>query len=79
MLPPPDVHPKTLDSHGILLAWPRFWVLDFGYTNPLCLQWWAEDPDSRLYCYGELYEKRYMVAHVDIADRVEMIRNLLEL
>lgn len=35
--------------------WPRYIVIDFGFTNPCCIQWWAMDPDGRLYRYRELY------------------------
>lgn len=39
----------------IPLDWPRFWVVDFGYTNPFVWQAWAQDPDGRLYRYREIY------------------------
>jgi phage terminase large subunit len=41
--------------------WPRFWVVDFGYTNPFVLQWWAQDPDGRLFLYRELYQTKCLV------------------
>lgn len=44
-----------LDRFEIPAAWPRFWVVDFGYTNPFVWQAWAMDPDGRLYCYREIY------------------------
>jgi Phage terminase large subunit len=31
--------------------WPRFWSVDFGYSTPFVCQWWARDPDGRLYLY----------------------------
>lgn len=34
--------------------WPRYRAVDFGYTNPFVCQWWARDPDGRLYLYREL-------------------------
>jgi phage terminase large subunit len=36
-------------------AWRRWWVIDFGFTNPFVLQCWAEDPDGRLILYREIY------------------------
>ncbi len=36
-------------------AWTRYWSVDFGYTNPFVCQWWAKDPDGRLYLYREYY------------------------
>jgi hypothetical protein len=41
--------------------WPRLWSVDFGYTNPFVCQWWAEDPDGRLYLYRELYRTKRLV------------------
>lgn len=35
--------------------WTRWWVVDFGFTNPFVCQMWAEDPDGRLYLYREIY------------------------
>jgi len=35
--------------------WPRYWVVDFGYNHPFVCQRWAEDPDGRLFMYGERY------------------------
>lgn len=49
-----------IDKFDIPSDWPRFWSVDFGYTNPFVCQFWAEDPDGRLYLYREIYmtEKR---------------------
>lgn len=41
--------------------WARYWVIDFGYTNPFCWQAWAEDPDGRLYRYREIYRTQRLV------------------
>lgn len=36
--------------------WDRYWVIDFGYTNPFVWQCWAKDPeDDTLYLYREIY------------------------
>jgi hypothetical protein len=42
-------------------AWMRWLVIDFGFTNPFCAQWWAEDPDGRLYLYREIYRTKRLV------------------
>lgn len=42
-------------------AWTRWLVIDFGFTNPFCAQWWAEDPDGRLYLYREIYRTKRLV------------------
>jgi phage terminase large subunit len=41
--------------------WPRRLVVDFGFTNPFCAQWWAEDPDGRLHLYKEIYKTKTLV------------------
>lgn len=41
--------------------WVKYRVVDFGYTNPFCCQWWAEDPDGRVYLYRELYKTQLLV------------------
>ena len=46
-MPPPD--------------WPRFWTIDFGSTNPFVLQFWAQDPDGRIYLYREIYRTHGLV------------------
>ncbi len=42
-------------------SWPRYWSVDFGYTNPFVLQVWAVDPDGRLYRIAELYRTQGLV------------------
>lgn len=42
-------------------TWARYWSVDFGYTNPFVLQWWAADPDGRLVLYRELYRTGRLV------------------
>lgn len=49
----PAVH--LLDPFPIPASWPRFWSVDFGFTNPMVVQCWAEDHDGRLYLYREWY------------------------
>jgi hypothetical protein len=41
--------------------WTHWWSVDFGYTNPMCIQMWAEDPDGRLYLWRELYHTKMLV------------------
>ncbi|HEY9659610.1 MAG TPA: phage terminase large subunit [Allocoleopsis sp.] len=36
--------------------WPRYWSIDFGFTNPFVCQWWAESPEGILYMYREIYK-----------------------
>lgn len=55
----PALH--LIDRFPIPDDWPRYWSVDFGYTHPFVLQWWASDPDGRLYLYRELYRTRRTV------------------
>jgi phage terminase large subunit len=50
-----------VDRFDIPPEWPRYWAVDFGFTNPQVIQWWAQDPDGRLYLYREIYHTRRTV------------------
>jgi PBSX family phage terminase large subunit len=58
-----------VDRFDIPADWPRYWAVDFGYTNPFCWQAWAEDPDGRLFRYREVY-----LTHGLVEDHAETIR-----
>jgi len=51
----------VIDRFDVPWDWPRFWSVDFGFTNPFVLQCWAEDPDGRLFLYRELYRTQRTV------------------
>lgn len=55
----PAVH--LVDPFPIPEDWPRFWSVDFGFTNPFVCQWWAQDPDGRLFMYREWYRSQMRV------------------
>jgi hypothetical protein len=55
----PEVH--LVDNLPIPSDWPRYWSIDFGYTNPFVLQCWAEDPDGGLVLYREIYQTQRTV------------------
>lgn len=44
--------------------WRRVWTVDFGYTNPTVVQFWAIDPDGRAYLYREYYHSQQTVDQV---------------
>lgn len=47
--------------------WRRIRVVDFGYTNAFVCQWWAIDPDGRMFMYREIYfTKRLVREHAAI-------------
>jgi phage terminase large subunit len=55
----PTVH--LVNPFPIPASWSRWWVVDFGFTNPFVLQCWAEDPDGRLWLYREIYRTKRLV------------------
>jgi PBSX family phage terminase large subunit len=52
---------EFVDKFGIPMSWPRYWSVDFGFVNPFVCQFWAEDPDGRLYLYCEIYHTQRTV------------------
>jgi PBSX family phage terminase large subunit len=50
-----DESVHLVDRFDIPDTWARWWAIDFGFTNPFVCQFWAEDPDGRLYLYREIY------------------------
>lgn len=47
---------ETEEQLPLPTEWPRYWVIDFGFTNPFVWQCWAQDPeDKSLYLYREIY------------------------
>ncbi len=53
-----DTTVHLIDRFEVPWEWPRYWAVDFGYTNPMVIQRWAEDPDGRLYLYAEQYHTK---------------------
>jgi hypothetical protein len=51
-----------IDRFDIPADWRRIRSIDFGYTNPFVCQWWAIDPDGRMYRYREIYRTRRLVS-----------------
>jgi phage terminase large subunit len=49
----PAVH--VVEPFPIPTDWTRWWSVDFGFVHPFVMQWWAEDPDGKLFLYRELY------------------------
>lgn len=56
-----DAAIHLINSFKIPSHWRRFRVVDFGYTNPLCCQWYALDHDDRMYLYREIYMSQRLV------------------
>lgn len=52
-------------------AWRRWWVVDFGFSNPFVWQEWVEDGDGRIYLYREIYHTRRLVE--DHARQIKMV------
>ena len=56
------------------ISWTRYISVDFGYTNPMVVQFWAEDEDGRLYLYKELYATKTTVD--EMAPKIKEAMNL---
>lgn len=56
------------------ISWTRYITVDFGYTNPMVVQFWAEDEDGRLYLYRELYHTKTTVD--EMAPKIKEAMNL---
>ncbi|HEY9015154.1 MAG TPA: phage terminase large subunit, partial [Gemmatimonadales bacterium] len=65
----PAIH--RIDRFEIPADWPRYWVVDFGFTHPFVWQAWAEDPDGRLYRYREIYRTGRLVQ--DHAEEIQAV------
>ncbi len=44
-----------IDRFPVPISWPRYWSIDFGFTNPFTWQLWAMDGDGRLYLLRQIY------------------------
>jgi phage terminase large subunit len=58
------------------ISWTRYVTVDFGYTNPMVVQFWAEDDHGRLYLYKELYQTKTTVD--EMAPKILKAMNLKE-
>lgn len=68
-----DAAVHLVDRFDIPAEWPRWWVIDFGYTNPFVCQRWAEDPDGRLILYAEIYKTKTLVE-----DHAKLLKDVLK-
>jgi hypothetical protein len=65
----PAIH--LIDRKEIPESWPRYWTIDFGFTNPLRWAAYAMDDDGRLIRYREVYHtKRTVEDHLATILRV---------
>ena len=55
----PALH--LIDRFEMPDSWPRYWCVDFGFVHPFVCQFWASDPDGRLYRYREIYHTGRLV------------------
>lgn len=45
----------VIEPFAIPKSWRRFRALDYGYSKPFAVQWWAMDYDGRAYLYRQFY------------------------
>lgn len=69
----PDVHVHKRIAEPPV-SWTRYITVDFGYTNPMVVQFWAVDDDGRLWLYRELYHTKITVE--DMAPLIKKGMNL---
>jgi phage terminase large subunit len=55
----PDIH--LIPRFPIPRNWARYWVIDFGYTNPFVWQAWASDDHGHAYRFAEIYQRNLLV------------------
>lgn len=53
--------------------WPLYLSVDFGFTNPMVVGWWRQDPDGRLYLVREIYRTQTLVE-----DHAREIRRIMD-
>ena len=63
-----DTHRHVVPAFKIPDSWSRIISIDFGYTNPAVVQWWALDEDDRMFCYREVYVTETLVE--DLAAKI---------
>lgn len=51
----------VVDPFPIPPEWPRYLVIDFGFTHPFVCLWAARDPDGRLIIYRQIYMTNRLV------------------
>lgn len=56
-----DAAMHVVDRFVIPEHWRKMRAIDFGFANPFVCQWWAIDPDGRMYLYREIYLTRGLV------------------
>lgn len=52
----------VIDRFDVPSDWRRIRSIDFGFTNPAVVQWWAIDGDGRMYLYREIYHTGLIVS-----------------
>lgn len=54
-----DAAVHVVPGFAIPSDWQRIRSIDFGFVHPAVCQWWALDPDGRMYLYRELYVSKW--------------------
>lgn len=52
---------NVIDAYPVPSVWPRYLVIDFGYTHPFVCLWAAIDPDGRIIIYRQIYMTNRLV------------------
>jgi len=59
-----DTTLHVVDRVDLPSEWTRIRSVDFGYNNPLVVQWWALSGDDEMVLYRELYATRQLVSDI---------------
>ena len=57
----PREHIIDMRPNEIPPSWRRIISIDFGFNHPFVAQWWAIDPEGRMYRYREIYKTGRLV------------------
>lgn len=59
-----DEAAHVVPAFPVPASWQRWWTVDFGFIHPFICQFWAQDPDGRLWLYREIvYTHRLVEDH----------------
>jgi len=57
-----EIH--VIDRFDIPKHWPCYISIDFGFTNPLSISWYALSPDDKLIQYRQIYQTETLIEDV---------------
>ena len=79
----PELNPEVhgVDPFDIPIEWPRYRTMDWGYSTPFSVGWWAVDPNGIIFRYREWYGNKTEAESQNMGLRMsasEVARGILE-